>query len=246
MLLVALAVLIVGLGVRDSRGPAPARATSSPEPDPGAGAPQSTRSPVAPVPSTARAALRDRFHGLLRAMGSDDLAAALHAAAQAGQLDLLDDERGELTRAQEALEARVDGDIAACVALAGKGEVLAAATRLRPLHGVSAARVETALRCAPPAVEEASPAMPRGLRVRWLDDDGSIKDGEIAQTQGEDAVTLRVRDEGGYRYPTIARVRIEPCGDDPGHARAQWRAASAAGDGLLLSLWALRLRGLRG
>ncbi|MBI5849746.1 MAG: hypothetical protein HZB39_01700, partial [Planctomycetes bacterium] len=96
------AAVLVWLGVRSAGGPAPQSGPSVPK-HVEFGVSGTTRSEPredeAPAPGgehDARAALRDRLAGCLRAMGSEDFASAWRARRDADGLALLDDERAQL------------------------------------------------------------------------------------------------------------------------------------------------------
>ena len=260
MLIVA---LLVWLGVRASSGPAPARGPSIaalfeppqdevvPPPTGDAADEHATGAtpqpdPEAPPERDPRAASRDRLAGLLGAMGSIDLPVALAAARSAAGLDLLDAERSELERVQGGLDLRVENEVVGFRGRAERGEVLRAHQDLRALLAADPNAVgELVVRHLPaldaPTGENAQ--LPRGIEVRWLELDGTARSGELVSARGEQ-VSVRVREQSGFRFPSMARSAIEPATDDVGHARAQCDAARAAGEDLLARLWSARVAAL--
>ncbi|MGE0144823.1 MAG: hypothetical protein AB7T19_16175 [Planctomycetota bacterium] len=203
---------------------------SPPQPD--------TAVPPAP-PRAERAALRDRFRGLLAILGSGSPKEAVAARRQAEELDLSDDERSELERVCGALEIRLAGEIERTLGLARRGSVLAARTEIDAL--VPALESELGERL--PASEEdvgASASLPRDLRVRYRAADGGLGEGAIVRATVRE-VSLRVSREDGVVYPTVAMTAVEPVLSTADHARALARAAFSADDDWLGRLWLLRL-----
>lgn len=251
------AALLVWLGVRSADGPAPQSGPSEPQRVDATlvGTTRSEpRDDEAPVPGgehDARAALRDRFAGCLRAMGSDDFASAWRARRDAEGLALIDDERAELERVAGALAARTCGEIERAFGLAAAGEVLVAARTLAAMRDAGGAELLALLDAASKARGIAWPAsrnpdpLPRGIAVRWFDPDGSERRGEVVDARGEE---LRVRtrgEQGGFVFPTIARVAVEPLVPQKALALDAARVAQAAGDELLALLFCVRAAALR-
>ncbi|MCC6785592.1 MAG: hypothetical protein IT457_22260 [Planctomycetes bacterium] len=267
-LLIGFAVLC-WLGVRSSAGPAPERGPAVDASGPavrGAAAafePGELRPPAArgeqtaslerEAPSVAppdtRAALRDRLAGALRAMGSTDFASALQASREVGKLPLLDEERGELERVEGALELRLAGELERLLSSAANGEVLLAAVSLRGIAAADAERVTPLLDAAWRARQVELPGadvlepLPRGTPLRWFDAAGLEQSGEAVDCRGEE-LSVRMRGERGFVFPTLRRVEVEPRAPRRALARAQCAAAQRGGDPLLARLWALRAAAL--
>lgn len=267
-LLIGFAVLC-WLGVRSSAGPAPelgpavdaggaavrgAAVVSVPEDLPptalrGEQAPALEREAPSVAPPDTRAALRDRLAGALRAMGSTDFASALQASREVAKLPLLDEERGELERVEGALELRLAGELERLLSAAANGEVLLAAATLRGIAAADAERVAPLLEAAWRArrvelpTEAALEALPRGTALRWFDTAGAEQRGEVVDCRGEE-LSVRMRGERGYVFPTLRRIAVEPRVPRRALARAQSAAAQLSGDPLLARLWALRAAAL--
>lgn len=193
--------------------------------------------PPAP-PRAERAALRDRFRGLLAILGSGSPEEAVAARQQAEALDLSDEERSELERVCGALEIRLQGEIERTLGLARRGDVLAARSAIDALVPV----LEPQLRERLPVLEDLgeTTSLPRDLRVRYRAADGTVGAGVIVRATARE-VSLRVTRDDGVVYPTLAVTAIEPALSTADHARTLARAALAADDPWLARLWLLRL-----
>jgi hypothetical protein len=200
--------------------------------------PPENAAPPAP-PRAERAALRDRFRGLLAILGSSSPKEAVAARQQAEAMDLSDEERSELERVCGALEIRLEGEIERTLGLARRGDVLAARTEIDALVPVLESQLDGRL----PAVGGdlgGTTTLPRDLRVRYRTADGAVGEGAIVRTTARE-VSLRVTRDDGVVYPTLAVTAIEPVLSTVDHARTLARAAFAADDPWLGRLWLLRL-----